>query len=264
MESSEFRVGRRAWLGAAAALLAGGHASAFGEAGAFHPRLLLTGGATWTGLRTTAPGRWSWELVRRTSAPGRLVAGQVIADDGELLTEPFAVWAGEGDIAPLTGAEIRNLRRFIELGGVLVVDDSEPLGGAFRGAAKREMARVLPESPIVQLGSSGTASAKEHVIFKSYYLLDRPVGRVQGPPVVEALFRGRSAQVLFLAHDLLGALARTPGGSWSLPCEPGGFRQRQLAIRFAVNIAMYVLCSNYKDDQVHAREIMRRRGSQRP
>ena len=35
---------------------------------------------------------------------------------------------------------------------------------------------------------------------------------------------------------------------------------RQRAIRLAVNIAMYVLCSDYKDDQVHAEELMRRRG----
>ena len=38
--------------------------------------------------------------------------------------------------------------------------------------------------------------------------------------------------------------------------------QRKLftgAARLAVNIAMYVLCSNYKDDQVHAEHIMKRR-----
>ena len=34
--------------------------------------------------------------------------------------------------------------------------------------------------------------------------------------------------------------------------------QREHAIRLAVNIAMYVLCSNYKDDQVHAPFLMRR------
>jgi hypothetical protein len=40
-------------------------------------------------------------------------------------------------------------------------------------------------------------------------------------------------------------------------------QQRELAIRLAVNIAMYVLCLDYKDDQVHAEELMRRRGRQR-
>jgi hypothetical protein len=32
----------------------------------------------------------------------------------------------------------------------------------------------------------------------------------------------------------------------------------------AVNIAMYVLCSDYKDDQVHAPWLMRRRAQRRP
>jgi hypothetical protein len=264
LENSRLRVSLLALLNGAAACLSSSIAGAFGQEGAFHPRILLTGGTTWSGERVTAPARWAWELVRRTSAPGRLVTGQVLADDAELLVEPLAVWAGQGAIAPLTASEVRNLRRFIELGGVLIVDDSDPGGGQFRQAAKREIARVLPESPIVELGPSGAEQAKEHVIYKSYYLLDRPVGRVEGPPFVEALIRGRTTQVIFLAHDLLGALARTPGGAWTLPCEPGGSRQRHLAIRFAVNLAMYVLCSNYKDDQVHAREIMRRRGSQRP
>jgi hypothetical protein len=40
----------------------------------------------------------------------------------------------------------------------------------------------------------------------------------------------------------------------------GAASVRQQAIRLAVNIAMYVLCSDYKDDQVHAEELMRRRG----
>ena len=41
---------------------------------------------------------------------------------------------------------------------------------------------------------------------------------------------------------------------------PGGDTQREQAIRLAVNVAMYVLCASYKDDQVHAEHIMRRRG----
>jgi hypothetical protein len=48
-------------------------------------------------------------------------------------------------------------------------------------------------------------------------------------------------------------------GVWEEPVVPGGDVQREHAIRLAVNIAMYVLCSNYKDDQVHAPFLMRRR-----
>ena len=40
---------------------------------------------------------------------------------------------------------------------------------------------------------------------------------------------------------------------------PGGERQREYAARLAINIAMYALCLDYKDDGVHILEIMRRR-----
>ena len=76
--------------------------------------------------------------------------------------------------------------------------------------------------------------------------------------------RGRDAQVLFLAHDLLGALARAAEGSWLLEVVRGGSEHREYAVRFAVNLAMYVLCSNYKDDQVHAPFLMRRRAIDTP
>jgi hypothetical protein len=259
-------LGRRRLLTSALPLLFGStSALAFGQEGAFHPRVLTTGGVSWGGPRATAPGRWAWELVRRTSAPARLVPGQIAADDPRLMADPFAIWVGETDVAPLTGPELSGLRAFLDLGGVLVVDDSDPAKGAFGRAARRELLRVLPESPIVKLvARAGGEVEKEHVIFKSYYLIDRPVGRVEGPPFVEAVMRGRDAQVLFLQHDLLGALARASEGTWRFDMSSGGTEQREYAVRFAVNLAMYVLCSNYKDDQVHAQALMRRRGRFQP
>ena len=77
---------------------------------------------------------------------------------------------------------------------------------------------------------------------------------------LDAIVRGGTAQVIFSSLDLLGALATDPSGLPSLAISPGGEEQREQARRLAVNLAMYVLCSNYKDDQVHAPFLMRRRG----
>jgi hypothetical protein len=76
--------------------------------------------------------------------------------------------------------------------------------------------------------------------------------------------RGAQVQVLFSEHDIGGALARSVSGTWEQRVSPGGDVQREHAIRLAVNIAMYVLCSNYKDDQVHAPYLMRRRAAATP
>ncbi len=246
---------RRDVLGLVSGLGAGlfwpARARAFAEEGAFHARLLETSGAAQLGDARSAASRWAFELVERTSAPGRLSVEVIAADSAAVLREPFLVWSGRADPGELSAGAVRRLGEYLHLGGMLVVDDREPVTGVFRQAARREMARVLPDAAPVPLGGN-------HVLFKSFYILDRPYGRVQGPPTISAITRGKSTQVLFLEHDLLGALARS-GENWAHEVEPGGAMQREMATRMAVNIAMYALCSDYKDDQVHAPFLMRRR-----
>jgi len=95
-------------------------------------------------------------------------------------------------------------------------------------------------------------------VFRTFYLLGRAEGRIEGRASVDAIVRGGRVQVIFSEHDLGGALARDATGAWQLPALPGGEVQREHAIRLAVNIAMYSLCSNYKDDQVHAKALLQR------
>jgi hypothetical protein len=266
----DFRaVGRRSLLAGGLGVLFGTRdAFAFGEAGAFSARLLLAGKSSDIGPRRNAPFRWGRELVRRTSAPARSSNEPVRIDRPALFREPFSVWCGSSDVGALSATELRFLEKYLRLGGMLVVDDADPRSKAFGRSARREIARALPESPPVRLDAT-------HVLYKTFYLIDRPVGRVLGPPHVEAIVRGKSAQVLFLEHDLLGALAEE-GDGFALGLEPNagdecpggahaGFSvQRERAIRFAVNIAMYALCSDYKDDVVHAPFILKRRGRHPP
>lgn len=254
MARPRLRLNRREALLALAALGSARGAFAFGQDGAFHPRVLSASKRALEGPRSTGPTSWSWELIRRTSAPARLSVGTVAADSSQLLEEPFTVWFGGEAVQPLSEPEVRGLRIYLNLGGVLFVDDSDPASGAFGRSVRAELARVLPESPVVQL-------PQQHVLYKSYYLLDDgPVGRVQGPPYLEAINSGKMACVLLSSLDLLGALAQEKGGGYTLPVEPGGENQREHALRLAINLAMYVLCLDYKDDQVHAEELMRRRG----
>ena len=235
-------------------------ARAFGDVGAFDPRALLAGGTTGA-ARASAAGRWSWELVQRTSAPARLKPSQVRADEPGVVDGPFLWWSGDAAVSALSPQEFAGLRRFFALGGILLVDDAgasdEPAEGrsnasAFGRTAREQIARVLPDTSPIPLGP-------DHVLFKSFYLLKRAEGRVAGPRTLDAIVRGGQTQVVFSTHDLGGALARGATGAWDNPVVPGGDIQRERAIRLAVNIAMYVLCSNYKDDQVHAPFLMRRR-----
>ena len=235
-------------------------ANAFGDVGAFDPRALVAGGTTGA-ARASAGSRWSWELVQRTSAPARLKPTSVHADDPTLVDSPFLWWSGDIALTALTANEIAGLRKFFALGGILLVDDAgvpddstaeAPKTSPFSKTAREQIARVLPDTSPIPL-------AADHVLFKSYYLLKRAEGRVAGPRTLDAIVRGGQTQVIFSSHDIGGALARGATGAWENPVVPGGDLQRERAIRLAVNIAMYVLCSNYKDDQVHAPFLMRRR-----
>jgi hypothetical protein len=180
----------------------------------------------------------------------------VHADEAAIVDSPFAYFSGDQAVSELTPGEVAGLRRFFALGGILVVDDAgagtdgEP--SVFGKTARQQIARVLPDAAPIPLGT-------EHVLFKTFYLLHRAEGRVLGPKTLDAIVRGGVSQVIFASNDLGGALAKGATGLWEAPVVPGGDLQREHAIRLAVNIAMYVLCSNYKDDQVHAPFLMRRR-----
>ena len=195
---------------------------------------------------------------------GCAVAGHLAASYGEVVTElerERVQFAWMSPLLSVLAEERLRLRPLLssvrddrsEYCGVLFVDDSNPEVGAFGRSVRRELERVLPESPIVRLPA-------QHVLYKSYYLLDRPFGRVEGPPFLEAITGGKMLRVVLSSHDVIGAMAQQRGGGWTFTVEPGGQQQRELAMRLAVNLAMYVLCLDYKDDQVHAEELMRRRG----
>ena len=96
-----------------AALFAPRVADAFGDVGAFNPRVIVSGGKRLQAPRSSAPSAWSMELINRTSAPARLVPREVSLDRPELSNEPFALWAGDSDVGSLSLAERRGLSKFI-------------------------------------------------------------------------------------------------------------------------------------------------------
>jgi hypothetical protein len=203
--------------------------------------------------RESAARRLSWEVRKRTSIETRLRPSRARLDDPSIFETPFLYWAGDRAFEPLSTAEIRGLRRFVEFGGFVLIDDASPEGSAFDASIRRDLARAFPDSAPTPLSST-------HTIFRSFYLLDRPMGRVRGPAELRSISHGGREAVVYSRHDLGGAWARDNLGTWQHAVTPGGEHQRELAMRLGVNLVMYALCLDYKDDQVHAPFIMRRRG----
>ena len=206
-------------LGLALVLLVPRPAQAFGDTGAFDPRVLLTGNQTGP-ARATAPARWSWELVQRTSAPARLRPTLVRADDPAIVDAPFLYWSGDTEVAPLTSAELSGLRRFFALGGVLLVDDAAPgpagEQSAFARSARHEIARGFAGQRSQSRSASTTSSSAPSICSAV------PRAGWRGRTSLDAIVRGGQAQVIFSEHDLGGALARGASGCGSSRSPPAG------------------------------------------
>ncbi|MEM1415597.1 MAG: DUF4159 domain-containing protein [Myxococcota bacterium] len=203
--------------------------------------------------RPSARRRLAWEVRKRTSIETRLRPGRARLDDPSIFETPLLYLAGDRAFEPLSEAEVVGLRRFVEFGGFVLVDDAS--GGSAEGfdaSVRRLVGRAFPDERLAPL-------PRDHTVFRSFFLLERPVGRVRGGRDVEGVLRGNRVGLVYSRHDLGGAWARDNLGTWQHTVTPGGERQRELAIRLGVNLVMYALCLDYKDDQVHAPFIMRRR-----
>ncbi len=232
--------------------LAPAPARAIGPGSLFDLAQVVYGGGNWN-PRPNALRRLAWELRKRTSIEPRLEPTQIHLTDRALYRQPFLYLAGDRGFSAWPEAAVVGLRRHLSYGGFLWVDDAS--GGDaddFNASVRRELARVLPDAVLSPLRAT-------HVLFRTFYLVDRPVGRVQGPPSVEAVERDGRLPVVYTRHDLGGAFARDNFGNWEFAVTPGGERQREQAYRLGVNLAMYALCLEYKDDQVHLPFLDRRR-----
>ena len=105
---------------------------------------------------------------------------------------------------------------------------------------------------------------ENHVITKSFYLLDTFPGRYSGGRIYVEQGEGSSesevSPVIIGSHDWAGAWATSEDGFYRFPVVPGGELQREMAFRSGVNLVMYVLTGNYKADQVHIPAILERLG----
>jgi hypothetical protein len=203
--------------------------------------------------RPGALRRLGWELARRTSIETTPDAVPVRLDAHGLHRHPFLYLSGDGALPPFSEVERAALRRHLQYGGFLLVDSADGSDGqGFDASVRAELARVLPAAPLKPV-------PQQHVLYKAFYLIDRQGGRLQVKPWLDALVLDGRLAVVYSQNDLAGAWARSELGDWEYPCTPGGEQQREQAFRLGVNLAMYALCTDYKDDAVHLPFIMKRR-----
>ena len=228
-------------------------AHAFGKSSLMTPAIIRHGG-DWD-ARLPALRSFAWEVSRRTSLrtfPEPDVVS--LTSPQALFRAPFLYFGGTQGFPPLSEAEVRNLRRYLDMGGFLLADAGDGSDGyGFDASMRREIARLYPDRELVRLPS-------DHVAYRTYFFLDRQAGRTASRPFLWAVIdeSGRAA-LIYSQNDLMGALQRNALGDWALEVVPGGSSQREMAIRLAVNLAMYAMCLDYKSDLLHLPYLMKKR-----
>ncbi len=193
-----------------------------------------------------------WELMKRTSIEAEMESVAVDPAGAELYRTPLLVWACEGPVAALDAKALSNLKHFLVLGGFLWIDDPEARpGGEFDRSARLAVSRLIEGKALGELRS-------DHVLYKSFFLVDRSAGRVLSAPLAGLDVSGRLA-VVYTSNDVLGAVSKDLYGNWENVCLPGGEQQREMSFRLGINIISYALCLDYKNDRVHLPFILRRR-----
>jgi hypothetical protein len=203
--------------------------------------------------RPSALRRLLWEIGQRTSIEVHLTPAEVELSDPALLRHPMLYLSGSGALPELSEEQARALRRHLTYGGMLLVDAAEAQpGGPFDRSVRSWTERIFPRQPLERIPD-------DHVMYKSFYLVPHQAGRVLRAPYLEGVRLQDRYAIVYTQNDLGGAWARDAFGRWEYDVTPGGERQRELSFRLGVNLAMYALCLDYKDDLVHTPFILRRR-----
>jgi hypothetical protein len=192
------------------------------------------------------------ELMVRTSVEAATVRHEITLNDRDLFNYPFLYITGKYEFEPFTHDEIDILRRFLSYGGFLLADDAlGQQGYGFDKTLRQEMQKVFPGNEFKRLPGG-------HAALRSYYLLRRIGGARMANPNLEGISLGNSTPVIYCQNDLGGAWERDQLGNWTNPCTPGGEEQRRDAFHLGINLVLYAMTENYKEDLIHVPFIRRR------
>jgi hypothetical protein len=189
---------------------------------------------------------------------------------------PFLYWPITANQPLPSLSAYAKLNKFLRTGGMIMFDTRDGDLAGLSGS-------TTPEGQMVQLIARGLdipplePIPKDHVLTRSFYLLQDFPGRFEGGAVwVEAAppdaakndempFRNLNdgvTPVIIGGGDWAAAWAVDADGVSMFPVGRGyaGEKQREIAYRFGINVIMHVLTGNYKSDQVHVPALLERLG----
>jgi len=192
-------------------------------------------------------------------------AKSINPETDDLVFYPFLYWPVTRDAQPLSEEASANLNAYMAGGGTLVFDTQDEGERALRGGETHPgIAAITAGLDIPAL----IQAPEDHVLTKSFYLLQTFPGRwANGTVWVDRDNNGSArdgvSSVILGSNDWAAGWAIDEDGNDFAELEKDIPRQREMSIRFGVNVAMYALSGNYKADQVHAAALVERLGRQK-
>lgn len=223
---------------------------AFGVGSASQVQLMqiVYSGGNWR-PRPTALRRLAWEIHKRCAVDAALEPAEVKPTMRGLSVGAIAFLTGDRKFSAFEPSAILALKRFIHLGGMLIIDPAHTPEGnpaGFEASCDKLLKEVLP-------GVAKRELTPPHVVYRAFYQLERPVGRIEGPGYLTGYSVGNRLGVIRTHCDICGAFARDNLGNWEHAVDPGGDRQREAAFRLGINLVLYALCLDYKNEEPHRR-----------
>ncbi|MGM0568263.1 MAG: DUF4159 domain-containing protein [Elusimicrobiota bacterium] len=190
-------------------------------------------------------------LVNTTSLRVKKERRIVSLKDEMLFYSPFLVLTGRGHYPAFSEEEILNLRRYIQGGGLLLVDTAGD--DSFSASVSRTLERAFPRKSFSRIPD-------DHAVFRSFYLVEYVSGLNIKKPYLEAMEVDGRYAVIKSENDIFGIWERDRMGNFLNKPSPGKPGQRKEAIKLSLNIAVFSLTGTYKNDPVHQPDIKRKMG----
>jgi hypothetical protein len=212
-------------------------------------------------------------LILRTSVDPADPIGVDVSSD-ELAFFPLLYWPVLTDAKQLPEKVLARVDAYMKQGGLIIFDTRDhgqaiPTQQGLQGPGALALQRLLSGIDAPRL----EPVPEHHVLTKSFYLLKSFPGRFDGGTLwVEAESEAEKADtrrarradgvssLIITSNDFASAWAIDDRGRGIFPVTPGGELQREMSYRTGINIVMYALTGNYKADQVHVEDILKRLG----
>ena len=179
------------------------------------------------------PGNLIDSLVRYTSIEAEPVGVSVRLDSPDVFNYPFLWLTGHLPVR-FTDAERRNLKRYVERGGFIMVDDhNHDITGVFHQTATEEIQRLFGKM---------TRLPNDHEIYRCFFEFK------SGPPHTQHELNGWGDDLLHpyldavIVNGRVGLLysSKDYSSEWNFHAESKELMQQDIT-RFGVNLMVYAL-----------------------